>query len=205
METTRQQRFWDWASNKGGTAERVGTPYLHLAVKALALTGGESLLDVGCGTGIYFKALQPAVGPSGRIVGVEFSPKMRALAERRIAENGWQNVEVRAGDATKDDLGFEEYDVAVANTSLSAMTDAATALDSIYRALRPGGKLYVTDVQPSGLFRAMYRLFAKAPGEEVASKVKARFDHVDLLDKNADPMPWRDKPMWFTLMLAKKT
>jgi len=204
MQTTRQQRAWDLASIAMPLGEKLTDRYRILTLKALRLSGGEAVIDVGCGTGSNIKVLQRAVGPTGRIVGTEFSPKMLAQAKRRIAENRWDNVEVRAGDATKDPLGVEEYDAVLAHCSLSAMSDIDAAISNIYRALRPGGKLMVWDVQPRGLFRAAYRLIANAPGEEVAGKVRAVFDHADMLNGNAEPVPWRDGPMWFTLVLATK-
>lgn len=62
------------------------------AVAALDLRGGETVLDVACGTGACFPLLEEAVGASGRIIGVELSPDMLELARRRVEAAGWTNV-----------------------------------------------------------------------------------------------------------------
>src|SRR5213075_1870729 len=63
-------------------------------IAALALKRGDAVLDVGCGTGLSFASLATAVGPDGRITGIELSPDMSRLARERIAVAGWSNVTV---------------------------------------------------------------------------------------------------------------
>ncbi|MEO8059232.1 MAG: methyltransferase domain-containing protein [Burkholderiales bacterium] len=67
-------------------------PVRRRAVERLVLRPGDLVLDVGCGTGLSLPLLQPEVGPTGRIVGIEQSPEMMALARERVARNGWHNV-----------------------------------------------------------------------------------------------------------------
>ena len=62
------------------------------AIAALELCGGETVLDVACGTGACFPLLQEKIGASGRIIGVEVSPDMLALAQRRVDAARWTNV-----------------------------------------------------------------------------------------------------------------
>src|SRR5689334_18319321 len=64
----------------------------RLAVQALRLSAGDTVIDMACGTGLNFRLLQQAVGPGGRIVGVDLTDAMLARAEERIAANGWRNV-----------------------------------------------------------------------------------------------------------------
>jgi demethylmenaquinone methyltransferase/2-methoxy-6-polyprenyl-1,4-benzoquinol methylase len=61
-------------------------------VAQLALEPGQTVLDVACGTGLSFGLLREGVGASGRIIGVELSPDMLALARERCAREGWGNV-----------------------------------------------------------------------------------------------------------------
>jgi demethylmenaquinone methyltransferase/2-methoxy-6-polyprenyl-1,4-benzoquinol methylase len=61
-------------------------------VAKLALEPGQTVLDVACGTGLSFGLLREGVGASGRIIGVELSPDMLALARERCAREGWGNV-----------------------------------------------------------------------------------------------------------------
>src|ERR671937_1610761 len=69
-----------------------------LVREALAASPGERILDVGCGPGFYCVELAEEVGSSGSIVGLDGSPEMLALAERRCAAH--DNVELREADAT---------------------------------------------------------------------------------------------------------
>ena len=69
-------------------------PVRHKAVELLHLKAGDRVLDVGCGPGGSFPYLVHAVGQSGQVVGVEISPEISINANRRIAKNGWRNVEV---------------------------------------------------------------------------------------------------------------
>jgi cyclopropane fatty-acyl-phospholipid synthase-like methyltransferase len=63
-------------------------------VELLHLKAGDRVLDVGCGPGGSFPYLVHAVGQSGQVIGVEISPEMSINARRRIAKNGWRNVQV---------------------------------------------------------------------------------------------------------------
>ncbi len=66
----------------------------------LDLRSGETVLDLGCGTGISFERLHREVGPEGRIIGLELSPEMMELARQRVELNGWTNVTLIEGDAS---------------------------------------------------------------------------------------------------------
>src|ERR1700761_6492928 len=69
------------------------------AVQALGLRPGDTVIDMACGTGLNFPLLQRAVGPGGRIVGVDLTDAMLARAEERIKENSWGNVSLVQADA----------------------------------------------------------------------------------------------------------
>lgn len=74
------------------------------AVRRLRLQPGDRVLDVGCGPGDSFPYLVDAVTQSGVVVGVEISPKMAANAKRRIAKNGWMNVDLIVAHAKEVEL-----------------------------------------------------------------------------------------------------
>ena len=67
-------------------------PVRQRAIELLRLKNGDRVLDVGCGTGLSFLALEGLVGPDGSIVGIEQSPEMLERARARAAENSWKNV-----------------------------------------------------------------------------------------------------------------
>ena len=78
---------------------RFVAPIRRRVVERLALCPGGAVLDMGCGTGASLAALRAAVGAEGQVTGVELSEDMAAVARQRIADEGWDNVEVVVGDA----------------------------------------------------------------------------------------------------------
>jgi SAM-dependent methyltransferase len=69
-------------------------PVRREAVALLALQPGETVFDLACGTGLSLPLLRRAVGPRGRVIGVEQSPEMLARARQRVRQHRWQNVEL---------------------------------------------------------------------------------------------------------------
>jgi ubiquinone/menaquinone biosynthesis C-methylase UbiE len=63
-----------------------------LAVERLELEGGETVIDVACGTGLNFPLLEGGVGSEGRVIGIDLSPEMLEQARERVAAEGWGNV-----------------------------------------------------------------------------------------------------------------
>jgi ubiquinone/menaquinone biosynthesis C-methylase UbiE len=120
------------------------------AVEALQLTGGETVLDVGCGTGASFARLVAAVGPEGRVLGVDQSSGMLAVAKRRIAELGAENVDLL--ETPIQDAQFPATDAAIFFLTHDLMRTPA-ALDNVVAAVKPGGRVVAAGMQrPSGLF-----------------------------------------------------
>jgi arsenite methyltransferase len=115
-----------------------------LVREALGAQPGEMILDVGCGPGFYCAELLDEVGTDGSVVGVDSSPPMLELASRRC--EGHDNVTFHEADATSlpvDDAGF---DGAICVQVLEYVPEVAAGLRAIHRALRPGGRLVVWDV-----------------------------------------------------------
>jgi len=68
-------------------------PVRQRSIELLRLKNGDRVLDVGCGTGLSFTALENLVGADGSIVGIEQSPEMLERARARADDNNWRNVE----------------------------------------------------------------------------------------------------------------
>jgi ubiquinone/menaquinone biosynthesis C-methylase UbiE len=109
------------------------------AVSHLALAPGQSVLDVGCGTGLSFELIQPAVGPEGRIIGVELSPDMLARAREKVSANGWQNVTLIEAAAEEADIPGEVD--AVLSFFTHDIMQSEAALNNVLSHLKPGGRV----------------------------------------------------------------
>ena len=77
------------------------------AVQALGLRAGDSVIDIACGTGLNFPLIEEAIGPHGRIVGVDLTDAMLAQAKDRIETNGWSNISLVLADAAEFDFPSE--------------------------------------------------------------------------------------------------
>lgn len=116
----------------------------RLVRAALAAAAGERILDVGCGPGFYCAELAEEVGPEGSILGLDSSPQMLALAARRCA--GHDNVEFAEAGATALTVEDGTFDAALCVQVLEYMPDVAAVLAELHRALRPGGRVVIWDI-----------------------------------------------------------
>ncbi len=115
------------------------------AVRALDLKRGDTVVDVGCGTGLNFPLLQEAIGPEGRIVGVDLSAAMLDQARGRVAEKGWQNVELICGDAAQ--FVFPPgVDGVLSTFALILVPECGQVVRNACQALGPGRRLVVLDM-----------------------------------------------------------
>jgi SAM-dependent methyltransferase len=112
--------------------------------EALAAAPGERILDVGCGPGFYALELLDEVGSGGSIVAVDASPDMLALARRRCEGRG--NVTFREGNAVALPVDDGDFDAALCVQVMEYVAEPAVALAEMHRALRPGGRVLVWDI-----------------------------------------------------------
>jgi len=116
----------------------------HLVRDALGASTGEQILDIGCGPGFYAKELLAEVGERGAIVGVDNSPQMLAVAAHRV--EGHANVTFHEADATSLPVEDGSFDAALCVQVLEYVPDPDRALAEMHRAVRPGGRVVVWDV-----------------------------------------------------------
>ncbi|MEF8887975.1 MAG: methyltransferase domain-containing protein [Haloarculaceae archaeon] len=150
------------------------------ATDALALGAGDTVVEMGCGTGANFPYLRERVGPGGRVVGIDLTPGMLGVARDRVARADWENVSVLAGDATRPPLR-ESVDAVVATFLVGMLEDPATAVEDWCDSLRPGGRLVLLNASRSphpaaAPLNLLFRLFvrAAAPGGRTTAASPAR-------------------------------
>src|SRR6202045_4474867 len=119
------------------------------AVQALGLRAGDTVIDMACGTGLNFSLLQKAVGPGGRIVGVDLTDAMLARAQERIEANGWSNVSLVQADAAGFDFPAE-LDAILSTYALTQVPECAGVIAHGAAALSGGGHWVVLDLKVPG-------------------------------------------------------
>lgn len=118
------------------------------------LKPGERVVDVGSGAGLDSLIAARMVGPAGRVIGVDMTPKMLAKARAAAAEMGLDNVEFREGYGEALPIANDWADVVISNGVLNLMPDKGVALREMARVLRDpeaeraesGGRLQIGDI-----------------------------------------------------------
>ena len=119
------------------------------AVQALGLRAGDSVIDIACGTGLNFPLLQKAVGPGGRIVGVDLTDAMLARAQDQIETNRWSNISLVQADAAGFDFPAA-VDAILSTYALTQVPECAEVIAHGTAALPPGGRWAVLDLKVPG-------------------------------------------------------
>jgi ubiquinone/menaquinone biosynthesis C-methylase UbiE len=152
----------------------------------LAPRRGDVVIDLGCGTGLNFPALVPAVGPEGLVIGIDRSIDMLAMSERRVDVSGWSDrVRLVTADAATleperiEDLiaaerGRRTADALLTTYALSVIGQREEAWRRARTLVRPGGRACVVDMQPpTGRWRILSplaRLACAAGGADIRSQ-----------------------------------
>lgn len=111
-------------------------PVRRQALAWLAPNAGDTVIDVGCGTGLSFEALHRAVGGRGRLIGIEQSPEMIDKARQRVQRHGWRNVTLLNTPAEDADIPGPADAVLLHFTHDVLQNEAALA--NVLRHLKPG-------------------------------------------------------------------
>lgn len=115
------------------------------AISLLDVAPGATVIDVGCGTGLSFAGLRQRIGPRGRIVAIEPSPEMLAVARARVERNGWTGIELLAATAG-DAVLRGRADAALFHFTHDVLRDPG-ALDHVFAHLRPGAHVVAAGLQ----------------------------------------------------------
>jgi ubiquinone/menaquinone biosynthesis C-methylase UbiE len=116
------------------------------AVRALGLRPGDCVVDVACGTGQNFPLIEQAIGPEGRIVGVDLTDAMLAQARQRIESNGWRNVSLVQGDAAAFEFPTG-IDAILSTYALSQVPECGEVIAHGAAALAAGRRWVVLDLK----------------------------------------------------------
>ena len=127
---------------------RFQEPEARALIADLGLPAGSRGLDVGCGVGLYALWLGEAVGPGGRVIGIEPTAERvevaRELVGGRLAPD---RLELREGDGTKLDMPAAGFDWVWCGDVLHHILDTDAALSEFRRVVRPGGRIIIKESQ----------------------------------------------------------
>ena len=133
--------------------------YRQEAVAQLQLGQGNTVVELGCGTGLNFEFLQRYIGSTGKIVGVDFSEAMLIEAKKKTNANGWHNIDLVQCDAAE--YAFSQpVDGILSSFSLVFMPKYKHVIQQASQHLKQGKRLVVLDQKiPKGSLRRYTFLF----------------------------------------------
>ncbi len=141
-----------------------GSPVLDANVKP-----GETMVDVGSGAGVECFIAAKKVGPSGTVFGIDMTDEMLALAGSAVdtvaTELGYANVHFKKGLLEAIPLDNESADVVISNCVVNLSADKQRTFAEMFRILKPGGRLVISDVTTDSLPPAAILNDAKLRGE----------------------------------------
>lgn len=164
-------------------------------VASLSLSGGERVVEMGCGTGTNLPYLREAVGGPGQVIGIDLTPGMLERASRRVRQADWSNVAIVKGDATRPPVA--PTDGILATFVIGMLEDPKAAIEAWIDRIRPPGRIVLLDASPSRhaigrvlnpVFRAFVRVttppttqlsYGEPPAAVLDARVQAARDALD--------------------------
>jgi len=118
--------------------------YRKIGVESLKLEHGDTVVEIGCGTGLNLRLLRDRVGAEGKIIGVDLTPEMLSVAKKRIEHHHWTNVELVQSDAA--DYHFpQRVDGIISTFAITLISEFDKIIKKGAAALFPGKRLVILD------------------------------------------------------------
>ena len=131
---TLPKELWEYCA-------AVGNPFLDAEIAE-----GDRVVDLGCGAGVDVLVARLHVGESGRVYGVDITPKMVEKASEHANLAGFTNVEIIESSFDNVPLEDESVDVVISNGAINLTSCKESVFTEIYRILKPEGKIYFADM-----------------------------------------------------------
>jgi arsenite methyltransferase len=160
------------------------------------LRPGEVVVDLGSGGGLDVFLAAKKVGPAGRAIGIDMTPEMLERARANAQAGGFANVEFHQATIDRLPLPDASVDCVISNCVLNLARDKPAVFREIFRVLKPGGRLAVSDIAlkqelPAALGSSLAAYVGCIAGairiEEYRTELlRAGFEHVQVVDSGAD-------------------
>lgn len=162
-------------------------------VSIASLKTGETVVDLGSGGGIDCFLAARQIGPTGLVIGVDMTPAMLEKANANKARMGVTNVEFRKGQIEALPVDSNTVDVVMSNCVINLSPDKASVFSEVFRVLKPGGRVSISDIVTEGDFTPEMRADAEKWAECVTGAIdsaaytgimrEAGFVDIQIVDK----------------------
>jgi arsenite methyltransferase len=167
-----------------------------------SLRPGEVVVDLGSGGGLDVFLAAQKVGSTGKSIGIDMTPEMVALAEKNLSVSAFDNVEFHLADIEAMPLESASVDCVISNCVLNLVPDKQKAFVEIFRVLKPGGRLAVSDIALRKILPPEWQTSVSAftgciAGAILTSTYRkllegAGFSSVEIIDSKSDLNVYRD-------------
>ena len=152
-----------------------GLPTAFAQIKA-----GDVVVDLGSGAGNDCFIARHETGPTGKVIGIDFTPEMVEKARQNAEARGFNNVEFRQGDIEKMPITANVADVVVSNCVLNLVPNKKAVMQEVHRVLKPGGHFSISDVVLLGDLPAALQQDAEMYAGCISGAIQ-RQDYLDII------------------------